>query len=133
MRGAASETRTARQKTAANPLDVMLLRANRRRCTWTFGRWTSGLRNDGPGGHRLREDPRRLDPRRGLWIANRPPTASDGNGFLKLWQMQIYPIWVNRSVADLRPTYWESAHDGPGGAHIEFRDKMRKEGKLATP
>ena len=67
VRGAASETRTARQKTAANPLDVML-RAREPdvavRGLLVAGR--RGLRNDGPGGHRLREDPRRLDPRRGL-------------------------------------------------------------------
>ena len=44
------------------------------------------------------------------------------------------PSWVNRrAVADLRPTYWESAHDGPERWEhtIEFRDDMRKRGKLA--
>ena len=39
----------------------------------------------------------------------------------------------HRHAPDLRPTYWESAHDGPERWEhtIEFRDEMRKRGKLA--
>ena len=53
---------------------------------------------------------------------------------LLLRQMQIDSIWVNRrAVADLRPTYWESALDGQARWEytIKYRDEMRKKGRLA--
>ena len=136
VRGAASETRTARQKTAANPLDVMLLRANRTSLYVDF--WSldvEGFEMTVLGAidfEKILVDSILVED---FWIANRPlDRLLTGNGFLKLRQMQIDSIWVNRrAVADLRPTYWESAHDGPERWEhtIEFRDKMRKEGKLA--
>ena len=70
-----------------------------------------------------------------FWIANRPlDRLLTGNGFLKLRQMQIDSVWVSRrAVADLRPTYWESALDGQDRWEhtIKFRDEMRKRGRLA--
>ncbi len=41
-----------------------------------------------------------------FWLSNRAlDRLLTGNGFLKLRQMQIDSIWVNRrAVADLRPT-----------------------------
>ena len=136
VRGAESAERTARQKTPANPLDVMLLRANRTSLYVDF--WSldvEGFEMTVLGAidfEKIRVDSILVED---FWIANRPlDRLLTGNGFLKLRQMQIDSIWVNRlAVADLRPTYWESAHDGPERWEhtIEFRDKMRKQGKLA--
>ena len=136
VRGAESDVRTASQKTAANPLDVMLLRANRTSLYVDF--WSldvEGFEMTVLGGidfEKIHVDSILVED---FWLSNRAlDRLLTGNGFLKLRQMQIDSFWVNvRAVADLRPTYWESAHDGPERWEhtIEFRDDMRKRGKLA--
>ena len=105
VRGAESGVRTASQKTAANPLDVMLLRANRTSLYVDF--WSldvEGFEMTVLGGidfEKIRVDSILVED---FWLSNRAlDRLLTGNGFLKLRQMQIDSVWVNRrAVADLR-------------------------------